>query len=98
MDSQVAWSNWYLPRKAPPPPIADGFPPDSQAAIAWRGAGAIGAAALFFQSFKGTELDFAIFWQVCALSGSVVLVICLLAAAISLRKVLVLEPGIVFKG
>jgi putative ABC transport system permease protein len=58
----------------------------------------VGAAVLFFESFKGTELDFAIFWQVCALSGGVVLAICLLAAAISLRKVLVLEPGIVFKG
>jgi putative ABC transport system permease protein len=58
----------------------------------------LGGAVLFFQSFKGTELDFAIFWQVCALSGGVVMVIVLLAAAISLRKVLRLEPGIVFKG
>jgi putative ABC transport system permease protein len=58
----------------------------------------VGAAVLFFQSFKGTELDFPIFWQVCAISGGVVIVIVLLAAAISLRKVLTLEPGIVFKG
>jgi putative ABC transport system permease protein len=58
----------------------------------------VGAAVLFFEYFKGTELDFAIFWQVCALSGAVVIVICLVAAAISLRKVLVLEPAIVFKG
>jgi putative ABC transport system permease protein len=58
----------------------------------------VGGAVLFFQSFKGTELDFPIFWQVCAISGGVVMVIVLLAAAISLRKVLTLEPGIVFKG
>ena len=58
----------------------------------------VGAAALFFQSFKGTELDFRMFWQVGALSGGVVVAICLIAAAVSLRKVLALEPAIVFKG
>lgn len=58
----------------------------------------VGAATLFFDSFKGTELDFRMFWQVAALSGAVVVLICLIAAGVSLRKVLLLEPGIVFKG
>jgi putative ABC transport system permease protein len=58
----------------------------------------VGAATLFFQSFKGTELDFRMFWQVGAISGGVVILICLIAAAVSLRKVLTLEAGVVFKG
>src|SRR5829696_4909079 len=28
--------NWYLPRNAPPPPMADGSPPDSHWAMASR--------------------------------------------------------------
>src|SRR5207302_1575913 len=32
-DAQVGRSNWYLPRYVPPPPMACGLPPDSQAAI-----------------------------------------------------------------
>jgi putative ABC transport system permease protein len=58
----------------------------------------LGGATLFFESFRGTELDFRMFWQVGALSGGVVIVICLIAAEVSLRKVLTLEAGVVFKG
>jgi putative ABC transport system permease protein len=58
----------------------------------------LGGATLFFESFRGTELDFRMFWQIGALSGGVVIVICLVAAAVSLRKVLTLEAGVVFKG
>ncbi len=37
--------NWYLPRNAPPPPMACGLPPDSQAAIACSVPETAGAAA-----------------------------------------------------
>ncbi len=64
-------------------------------AIGW-GIG-VGAAALFGQLAKDSELAFRLPWQLLALSGVAVIVICLVSALFALWKVLRLEPAIVFK-
>lgn len=60
----------------------------------------MGLAALFFEATKDVVAlaGFFIPWQVMALTAVAVLVIILLASLLSIRKVLVLEPGIVFRG
>lgn len=58
----------------------------------------VGAAAASGVLLGSTSLAFALPWQLLALSGAAILSICLLAAVLSVRKVLTLEPGIVFKG
>lgn len=60
----------------------------------------MGLAALFFEATKDVVAltGFYIPWQVMALTAAAVLVIILLASLLSIRKVLVLEPGIVFRG
>jgi putative ABC transport system permease protein len=60
----------------------------------------IGLTALFFESTKN-QLHLAGFflpWQVMVLTAAAVLVIVLLASLLSMRKVLVLEPAVVFRG
>jgi putative ABC transport system permease protein len=60
----------------------------------------IGMTAEFFEATKN-NLDlrgFALLWQVAAGAGATVLVIVILASLLSLRKVLVLEPAVVFRG
>jgi len=57
----------------------------------------IGAAALFGFSFRRTELSFNMPFYLYFLSGLAMLLICLLAAMISIRKVRRLDPAIVFK-
>jgi putative ABC transport system permease protein len=58
-----------------------------------------GLAAWFGrQAGANTELAFRMPWQVLALSGGAVAVICSLSAFLSLWKVVRLETGIVFKG
>jgi putative ABC transport system permease protein len=59
----------------------------------------IGLAAGFGrQAGANTELAFRMPWQVLALSGAAVAIICALSAFLSLWKVVRLETGIVFKG
>jgi putative ABC transport system permease protein len=58
----------------------------------------VGGAALFGRLLGGTELAFRMPWQVLVATGVTILVICTLAAFISLWKVVRLEPAIVFKG
>jgi putative ABC transport system permease protein len=58
----------------------------------------VGAAAGFGKSMKTTVLAFKLPWQLLFVSGCAVLVISTLAAVISMRKVLRLEPAVVFKG
>ena len=60
------------------------------------GAGLISAFALLMSS--GTDLSMTINWQLLLGSGGAVLLIVLFAAFISMRKVLKLEPAVVFKG
>ncbi len=61
------------------------------------GLGVGGAASIAYLAGR-TELAFRLLWQTLAATGAAVLVICVLAAAISMIKVIRLEPAIVFKG
>ena len=59
----------------------------------------VGLAGLFGWSVKGaTRLSFFMPWQVLALTAAAVFVIVLIASLLSIRKVLVVEPAIVFRG
>ncbi len=60
----------------------------------------LGGAAMFFE-FAGRNPNFAGFylpWQVGLASGAVAALIILLASTFALRRVLVVEPAIVFRG
>ena len=60
----------------------------------------IGMTAAFFEITKN-NLDlrgFSLLWQIAAGTGATVLMIVILASLISIRRVLVLEPAIVFRG
>lgn len=58
----------------------------------------VGAAALFGLRVRGTPLAFNMIWQLLLLAGGAVTVICVLAAMLSMRRVIKLEPAVVFKG
>jgi putative ABC transport system permease protein len=58
----------------------------------------VGLAALFGQAVRGgLRLSFFMPWQVLAITAAAVLVIVLLASLLSIRKVLVVDPAIVFR-
>jgi putative ABC transport system permease protein len=60
----------------------------------------IGMTAAFFESTKNI-LDlrgFSLLWQIAAGTGATVLMIVILASLMSIRRVLVMEPAIVFRG
>lgn len=58
----------------------------------------VGIASFFGTSMKETQLAFRITWQLVFAAGGAVVIICMLAAMLSVRKVIALEPAIVFKG
>lgn len=58
----------------------------------------VGAAATFGLLTRNSELAFRMPWQVLVVTATAVTVICMLAALISIRRVVTLEPAIVFKG
>jgi len=58
----------------------------------------VGAAALFGYLMRHSILAFKLPWQLLVFSGTGVALICMLAAFISILKVIRLEPAIVFKG
>jgi putative ABC transport system permease protein len=60
----------------------------------------IGMTSLFFESTQNVTalMGFYLPWQVAAIAACAVAVIIVLASMISLRKVLVLEPAVVFRG
>jgi len=69
-----------------------------QVGIVGYGVG-VGLAALFGVATKGFgRLSFFMPWQVLAITGVAVFVIVLLASLLSIRKVLVVDPAIVFRG
>jgi len=57
----------------------------------------VGAASLFGLLTKNTELAFRMPWWVLVAGGVAVLLICTISALISIRKVIKLEPAVVFK-
>ena len=59
----------------------------------------VGLAALFGWWVRGaSRLAFFLPWQVLAIDAAAVFVIVLVASLVSVRKVLVVEPAIVFRG
>lgn len=57
-----------------------------------------GAAAWFGTSMRSTALAFFLTWQLLFVAGTATVVICMLAAMLSMRRVMILEPAVVFKG
>jgi putative ABC transport system permease protein len=57
----------------------------------------VGLASLFGIVSRNSELAFLMPWQVLAVTAGAVTLICALAALISIRRVVLLEPAIVFK-
>lgn len=58
----------------------------------------VGAASLFGMLSSNSELAFRLPWQILAITAAAVTFICMVSALISIRKVMKLEPAIVFKG
>ncbi|HKB42444.1 MAG TPA: ABC transporter permease [Gemmataceae bacterium] len=60
----------------------------------------MGLAAVFFEVTKGSVAlaGFYLPWQVMVMTGAAVLLIVVLASFVSIRRVLVLEPAVVFRG
>jgi putative ABC transport system permease protein len=57
----------------------------------------VGVASLFYFISLRSELAFRLIWQIPVISGVAVIFVCVLSAIISIRKVLTLEPAIVFR-
>jgi len=58
----------------------------------------VGLASIFGELNKGTELAFYTPWQLLPITGGAVVLICILASILSVRRVIVLEPAVVFRG
>lgn len=58
----------------------------------------VGLAALFGVLTKGGELAFFTPWQLLPLTGGAIVLICILSSVLSVRRVIVLEPAVVFRG
>jgi len=69
-----------------------------QVGVIGFGLGVGGAAGFGWLMKYNAKLAFLMPWQVLAITGAAVLVIILLSSVLSVRKVLVVEPAIVFKG
>ena len=57
----------------------------------------IGGAALFGYLMRGTQLAFRLVPEILILAGAAIVIIVTLSALVSIRKVMKLEPAIVFK-
>jgi len=57
-----------------------------------------GLGALFGESTKGGELAFETHWKTLPIVGGAIVMICILSSILCIRKVMVLEPAIVFRG
>ena len=57
-----------------------------------------GLAAYFGVKTQGTELAFYTPWQLLPITAVAVVAICVLASLVCIRKVMVLEPAVVFRG
>lgn len=57
----------------------------------------VGLASLFGFVSRNSELAFRLPWQILAITAAAILAICVFSALISIRKVMRLEPAIVFK-
>ena len=58
----------------------------------------VGLAAYFGYASEGGELAFYTPWQLLPITAAAVVLICILASIVSVRRVVVLEPAVVFRG
>jgi putative ABC transport system permease protein len=58
----------------------------------------VGVASVFGYASRDSELAFRLPWQLLAITGVAILLICMASSLVSIRKVVQLEPAIVFKG
>ena len=58
----------------------------------------VGLASLFGKLTSGSELAFYLSWELLVFTAAAVMLICVFSAFLSIRKVMTLEPAIVFKG
>lgn len=58
----------------------------------------VGLAAIFGFGTRATILAFFMPWQLLVVSGAAVSIICMVSAVLSMRRVMTLEPAVVFKG
>ena len=58
----------------------------------------VGLASVFGLLTAKSELAFKLPWQLLLISAGAVAIICVFSALLSIRKVIALEPAIVFKG
>jgi putative ABC transport system permease protein len=58
----------------------------------------VGLAAYFGYMSQGGELAFYTPWELLPISAAAVVLICILASIVSIRRVVVLEPAVVFRG
>ncbi|WP_422926576.1 ABC transporter permease [Singulisphaera sp. PoT] len=58
----------------------------------------VGLGALFGTTTKGGELAFYTPWQLLPVTAGAVVMICILSSVLSVRRVMVLEPAVVFRG
>ncbi len=58
----------------------------------------VGLGALFGVTTKGGELAFYTPWQLLPVTAGAVILICILSSILSVRRVIVLEPAVVFRG
>jgi putative ABC transport system permease protein len=58
----------------------------------------VGLASWFGLSTQGGELAYYTPWQLLPITGGAVVLICILASILSVRRVVVLEPAVVFRG
>jgi putative ABC transport system permease protein len=57
----------------------------------------VGLATIFGMWVQGTELAFNCHWLLLPITGSAVVLICILTSILSIRRVIVLEPAVVFR-
>lgn len=58
----------------------------------------VGLAAWFGKSTQGGELAFYTPWELLPITAAAVVLICVLSSVLSVRRVIVLEPAVVFRG
>jgi putative ABC transport system permease protein len=58
----------------------------------------VGLAALFGWATAGGELAFYTPWQLLPITAAAIVLICVLSSVLSVRRVVVLEPAVVFRG
>ena len=57
----------------------------------------VGGVAVFSNFVVGSNFRFLLLWQIPLVTGLMILLVCVVTALLSVRKVIKLEPAVVFK-